>query len=42
MSKRVHDMFVVVVNFLSNDWKPKHITIKLFEDSNTFGATMAI
>jgi hypothetical protein len=42
MSKGAHDLFVVVVNFLSNDLEPKHITIKLFEDSNTFGATMAI
>jgi hypothetical protein len=42
MSKGACDMFVVVVNFFSSDWEPKHITIKLFKDSNTFGATMAI
>ncbi len=24
-------MFVVVVNFISNDWEVKHVTIRLFE-----------
>jgi hypothetical protein len=33
MSKGVHDVFVVVVIFLSNKWEAKHITIKLFEVS---------
>jgi hypothetical protein len=42
MSKGAHDIFVVVVKFLLNDWEPKHITIKLFENFNTFGGTMAI
>lgn len=42
VKKGAHDMFVVVVNFLLNDWEPKHITIKLFEDFNIFGATMVI
>jgi hypothetical protein len=41
MSKGVHDVFVVVVNFLSSKWEAKHITIGLFEVSNTSGATMA-
>jgi hypothetical protein len=41
MSKGVHDVFVVVVNFLSNKWEAKHITIRLFDVSNTSGATMA-
>jgi len=34
MSKGAHDVFVVVVNFMSNKWEAKHITIKLFEVSN--------
>jgi hypothetical protein len=41
MSKGTHDVFVVVVNFLSSKWEAKHITIKLFEMSNTCGAAMA-
>jgi hypothetical protein len=31
MSKGAHDVFVVVVNFLSSKWEAKHITIRLFE-----------
>jgi hypothetical protein len=31
MSKRVHDVFVVVVNFLFATWKPKHIMIGLLK-----------
>ncbi len=38
----VHDMFDVVVNFLSNNWEPKHVTIDLFKATETNGATMAI
>jgi len=41
MSKGVHDVFIVVVNFLSNKWEAKHITIRPFEMSNTSGVTMA-
>ncbi len=41
MSKGVHDVFVVVVNFLSSKWEAKHITITLFEMSNTSGVAMA-
>jgi hypothetical protein len=41
MSKGVHDVFVVVVNFLSSKWEAKHITIELFEMFDTNGATMA-
>jgi hypothetical protein len=40
MSKGTHDVFVVVVNFMSNKWEAKHITIKLFEVSNFSGVTM--
>ncbi len=41
MSKGEHDVFVVVVNFLSSKWEAKHITIELFEMFDTNGATMA-
>jgi hypothetical protein len=40
MSKGVHDVFVVVVNFLSIKWEAKHITIRLFKMFNTNGVTM--
>jgi hypothetical protein len=41
MSKGVHDVFVIVVNFLSSKWEAEHIIIGLFEMSDTSGATMA-
>jgi hypothetical protein len=41
MSKGVHDVFVIVVNFLSNKWEAKHVIIELFEVSNTSGVAMA-
>jgi hypothetical protein len=41
MFARTHDIFVVVVNFLSNNWEPKHLTIGLFETTTTSGVTMA-
>jgi hypothetical protein len=31
MSKQVHDIFALVINFLGKDRVPKHITIGLFE-----------
>ncbi len=34
-------MFVVLVNFLSSKWEPKHVIIKLFKMFNTSGVTMA-
>jgi hypothetical protein len=40
MSKGTHDVFDVI-NFISNDWEAKHVTIKLFEVLNTSGVTMA-
>jgi hypothetical protein len=40
MSKCVHDVFTIVVNFLSNKWKAKHVTIGLFEMFNTNGVAM--
>jgi hypothetical protein len=30
MSKGTHDVFAIVVNFISNDWDAKHVTIGLF------------
>jgi hypothetical protein len=33
-------VFVVVVNFISNDWEAKHVTIKLFQANDISGATM--
>jgi len=42
MSKGAHDVFAMVVNFLSISSKPKHITIGLFEANNTNGVAMAM
>jgi hypothetical protein len=33
-------VLVVIVNFLSSNWEPKHVTIGLFEATTTYGATM--
>jgi hypothetical protein len=35
MSKGAHDVFELVINFLGNDWQLKHVTISLFEASET-------
>lgn len=40
MSKGMHDIFVVVVSFISNNWEAKHVTIGLFEMTDTCGITM--
>jgi hypothetical protein len=42
MSKRAHNVFVMVVNFLFANWDLKHITIGLFEASDTSGAAMVV
>jgi hypothetical protein len=43
MSKIVHDIFVVVVNFISNDWRAKHVsTIDLFEVIHTSDIAMVL
>lgn len=42
MSKGVHDIFVIVVNFLDDDQQPKHVTIGLFETIYTSGVAMAL
>ncbi len=36
------DVLVVVMSFISNDWEAKHVTIGLFEASNTSSATMVL
>jgi len=41
MSKGTHDVFAIVVHFVSNDWDAKHVTIGLFKMINTIGATLA-
>jgi hypothetical protein len=40
MSKVGHDIFALVINFLGNDWQPKHITFGLFEPIDTNGQTL--
>jgi hypothetical protein len=41
MIARVHDVFVVV-NFLSNNWEPKHVKVNLFKVIGISGATMVL
>ncbi len=41
MSKGAHDVFVLVINFMSSKWEVKYVTIKLIEVSNTSGVAMA-
>jgi len=42
MSKRVHNIFAIVINFLSNDREAKHVTIGLFELTYTSGASLVL
>jgi hypothetical protein len=35
MSKGAYNVFALVINFLSSDWQPKHVTIGLFEATKT-------
>jgi hypothetical protein len=41
MSKGAHDVFVLVINFLGSNWKPKHVTLGLFEATKTIGQMLA-
>jgi hypothetical protein len=41
MSKGVYDFFALVINFLSNDWQPKHVSIGLFEATETTRQALA-
>ncbi len=40
MTKRAHDVFFLVINFLGSDWKPKHVILGLFEIVETTGQTL--
>jgi hypothetical protein len=40
MSKVGHDIFALVINFLGDDWQPKHITLGLFEPTHTIRQTL--
>jgi len=41
MSKSGHDTFALVINFINLHWVFYHVTVGLFETTNTFGVTMA-
>jgi hypothetical protein len=41
MFEGAYDVFTLVINFLSNDWQPKHVTISLFEAIKTIGQALA-
>jgi hypothetical protein len=36
-SKGAYDIFALVINFLDGNWKPKKVTIGLFETTKTIG-----
>ena len=36
------DTFCLVVNFMVSDWEPRHITVGIFEASDTARATLAV
>jgi hypothetical protein len=40
MSKGAHDVFVLVISFLGFNWKPKPVTLGLFEAAKTIGQTL--
>ncbi len=40
MSKGAYDVFALVINFLNNDWQPKHVTIGLLEMTEIIGQTL--
>jgi len=42
MSKGAHDEFVIIVNFMSTTWEPKHITIGEFEAIVTNGVAIVM
>jgi hypothetical protein len=41
MSKKIFDIFALVIHFLGFDWEPKHIIIGLFKPSETIGRFLA-
>jgi len=42
MSKGARDVFAIAMNFISNDWEAKHVTIRLFEVSDMSDVAMAL
>jgi len=42
MSRSRVDIFVLVINFLSDNWVPMHITVGLFEVNETIGQSMVV
>jgi hypothetical protein len=42
MSKGAHDVFAVVIKFLSTNWESKHINIGLFKAHDTSGTAMVV
>jgi DNA-directed RNA polymerase subunit H (RpoH/RPB5) len=40
MSKGAYNVFALVINFLSNDLQPKHVTINLFEATKILRQTL--
>lgn len=42
ISKGAYDVFALVVNVLTTDWQPKHITIGLCKAADASGAAMAV
>jgi hypothetical protein len=41
MFKGAYDVFALLINFLSNDWQPKHVIIGLFETIKTTRQALA-
>jgi hypothetical protein len=41
MSKVRHDIFALVINFLGDDWQPKHTNLGIFESIDITGQTLA-
>jgi hypothetical protein len=41
MSKGVHDLLTLVVNFLRANWQQKHITLGLFKTLDINGQSLA-
>jgi hypothetical protein len=41
MSKGAYNVFALVINFPSNDWQPKHVTIGLFKTIETTWQALA-
>jgi hypothetical protein len=41
MSKDPHDVFILVIDFLGSNEKPKHVTLGLFEATKIIGQALA-